>query len=113
AGVSIGIDGIGGSAIGARIEFDGNRRAGENVTTRRLVKGRAEQIYHQADGGLRGSAAGVAIGVYLDDIEAYELSFLRNSLHQLINFSEAEAARLEGSSSWRERGIHGVDVESD
>ena len=46
-----------------------------------LHEGGGEEIDHQADGGLGGAAGGVAIRVYLDDVEAYQLSFFRNALH--------------------------------
>src|SRR5712664_694103 len=76
------------------------------------MKGRAEQVDHQSDGGLRGSSARVAIWIYLHDVQAYEPSFFRNPLHQLVDLRKAEPPGLQSSGPWRQRGIHRVDVES-
>src|SRR3982074_2643490 len=76
------------------------------------MKSRAEQVDHQSNGGLRGSSAGIAIRIYLHDVQAYELSFFRNPLHQLVDLRKAEPPRLQSSGPWRQRGVHRVDVES-
>ena len=61
------------------------------------MKRRAEQVDHQLDGGLRGSAARVAIRIYLHDVQAYELSSFRNRLHQLVDLRKAEPPGLQSS----------------
>ncbi len=50
-------------------------------TAQRLFEGGGEEVNHEADGGLGGAAGGIAIGIYLDYVEACQFSFFRNALH--------------------------------
>src|SRR5258708_29080355 len=74
---------------------------------------RGEKINHQANRGLGGAAARIAIGIDLDDVEADELALGGYLLHQLVDLGEVEAARLVRSRAGCKRRVHGIDIKRD
>ena len=67
--------------------------AGEGGREVRLVGGACssvecgtQQIHHQANRGLRRAPRGIAVRIYLHDVESNELPFGGNSFHQFVNF---------------------------
>src|SRR5712692_9957572 len=94
-------------------EFTGFRARQKSEHNAIFSEGRGEKINHQANRGLGGATAGIAIGIDLDDVEADELALGGNLLHQLVDLGKAEAARLVGSRAGCERWVHGIDIERD